>query len=125
MGRYAFFNTGFEYKFTFAVQPSEDILKFGGTPTFSYEGDNKHTWTIVDRPRILNTLKDLEESLDFCPMNFDRYEKNLDGTNNLRYYLWEITVPESDVELFATYRLGCLIYHQLLYKLELNCTYES
>ena len=30
MGRYAFFNTEYEYKFAFGVQDSCDILLFGG-----------------------------------------------------------------------------------------------
>jgi hypothetical protein len=123
MGRYAFFNTGFEYKFVFSVQPSEDILKFGGTPKFVYEGDNEHKWTIVDRPRILDRIRDIEITLGLPSYDFEPYEKTLDGTYKLRHDLWDISV--SDMELFATYVLGCILYHQLLYELELSCTYES
>jgi hypothetical protein len=123
MGRYAFFNTGLEYKFAFAMQPSEDILKFGGTPEFVYCGDHKHSWSIVDRKHILDRLRDIEISLNLPETNFDLYEKNLDGTHMLRHDLWDIGV--NDMELLATYILGSLIYHQLLYKLDLNCTYES
>jgi hypothetical protein len=123
MGRYAFFNTGLEYKFAFAVQPSEDILKFGGTPDFVYQGDNKHSWSIVDQKRILDRLRDIEISLGLPETNFDLYEKNLEGTHMLRHDLWDIGV--NNMELLATYILGCLIYHQLLYKRDLNCTYES
>ncbi len=123
MGRYAFFNTGFEYKFTFAVQESSDILKFGGTPEFAYEGDHKHSWTIVDRKKILDRLRDMEISLGLPELNFEPYEKTLEGTSKLRHDLWDIVV--SNTELMATYSLGCLIYHQLLYNLGLNCIYES
>jgi len=123
MGRYAFFNTGFEYKFTFAMQPSEDILKFGGTPTFVYEGDNEHKWTIVDRPRILDRLRDIEISLGLPALDFEPYEKTIEGTCKLKHKLWDIMT--SNAELLATYRLGCILYHQLLYKLDLSCTYES
>ena len=123
MGRYAFFNTGFEYKFTFAVQPSEDMLKFGGTPEFVYEGNHKHSWCIVDRNLILGKLRDIEIALGLPTMNLDIYEKNLRGTSTLRYYLWNNVLSEK--ELYSTYTLGCLLYHQLLYKLDLNCTYES
>ena len=35
MGRYAFFNTGLEYKFKFAIQSSGDMLNFEG---LSYNG---------------------------------------------------------------------------------------
>lgn len=31
MGRYAYFSTGFQYKFAIGVQPSSDILAFGGS----------------------------------------------------------------------------------------------
>jgi hypothetical protein len=123
MGRYAFFNTGFEYKFTFATQPSEDMLKFGGTPKFVYEGDHEHKWTIVDRPRILDRIRDIEITLGLPPLDFDPYEKSLEGTSNLRHDLWDIRT--SNAELFTTYILGCILYHQLLYKLDLTCTYES
>ena len=123
MGRYAFFNTGFEYKFVFALQPSEDILKFGGTPTFVYEGDHKHNWTIVDQKLIENKLRDLEDALGLQPMKFELYEKSSSGTGELRYNLWEMNVKNEG--LFATYTLACILYHQLLYKLDLSCTYES
>ena len=123
MGRYAFFNTGFQYKFAFAVQESTDILKFGGTPEFAYEGDHKHSWTIKDREPLLNRLRDLEISLGLPELKFEPYEKTLEGTSDLRHDLWDSVV--SNAELMETYRLGCLIYHQLLYTLDLNCIYES
>jgi hypothetical protein len=122
MGRYAFFNTGFEYKFAFGIQESSDILKFGGTPTFAYEGSHKHDWTIVDRKRIENTLHDLEDTLGLSRMNFESYEKTYEGTYALLNHLRGI---EANDPLFYTYILGCLLYHQLLYKLTLSCTYES
>ena len=123
MGRYCFFNTGYEYKFTFAVQPSEDILKFGGTPTFVYEGDHKHQWSIVDRKLILNKLRDIESALQISALNFDLYEKTIRGTSALRHELFGLQTDNA--ELKATYTLGCILYHQLLYKLDLDCTYES
>lgn len=123
MGRYAFFNTGFEYKFAFAVQPSEDILKFGGKPTFVYEGDNKHEWTIIDRKLILGKLRDIEESLALPELNFELYEKTIKETSNLYHTIYTLCID--NLELLATYRLGCIIYHQLLYKHDLNCIYES
>jgi hypothetical protein len=121
MGRYCFFNTGYEYKFAFAVQASSDILKFGGTPEFAYEGDHKHTWTIVDRKSILGKLRDIEKSLSLPSLDFETFEKTTEGTSNLHRQL--NAYPSND-ELYTTYTLGSLIYHQLLYKLDLNCFYE-
>lgn len=109
-----------EYKFWFGVQSSEDILKFGGTPTFVYEGDHQHSWSIVDRKRIQNTLRDLEDTLSLSEVDFTKYEKTLEGTYKLKD---ELRVGTTALD--ATYILGCLIYHQLLYKLNLTCTYES
>ena len=122
MGRYAFFNTGFEYKFAFAVQPSEDILKFGGTPTFVYEGDHNHDWSIVDRKPILNKLREMENALHLSSVNFDLFEKTIHGTSQLRHELFGRQTENPQVQ--ATYTLGCIVYHQLLYKLDLSCTYE-
>ena len=122
MGRYCFFNTGVEYKFWFGVQPSEDILKFGGTPTFVYEGDHKHTWSVIDRKRIENTLRNLEETLGLEKIDFEKYEKSVEGTYQLKDYLYTIV---NETPLISRYILGCLIYHQLLYRLDLNCIYES
>ena len=123
MGRSCFFNTGVEYKFAFACQPSEDILKFGGVPTFAYEGSHKHEWTIVDRPRILGRLRDIEISLDLPEFDIDTVEKTSEGTHKLAHMLHDSKTQNTD--LFATYMLGCLVYHQLLYKLDLHCIYES
>lgn len=103
MGRYAFFNTEFEYKFAFGVQDSSDIQYFGGIA----EEIGLHTWTQDDKIYIYDLVKDL------C--DFDKYEKNLHGTYAL----------EKDLQLNYTYNLGCLIYHQLLYTDVLCCEYES
>lgn len=103
MGRYAFFNSEFEYKFAFGVQESSDIELFGGV---GHEGI--HTWTQDDRTYILSTLSTLN-------IDFEAYEKNLDGTYAL----------QNDLNLDCTLKLGCLIYHQLLYTDVLSCEYET
>jgi hypothetical protein len=112
MGRYAFFNTDFEYKFTFTVQSSYDMQKFGGTDLYDEEDLEhlSHKWTQED----LNISK-FELIKKF--INFDIYEKSLKGTNQLYYDLCDLCDD-------STFRLGCLIYHQLLYTKELICRYE-
>jgi hypothetical protein len=119
MGRYAFFNTGLEYKFTFALQKSSDILKFGGMPDSK---EYSHRWSRNDQTMILGRVRDMEDVLGLPEMKFELYEKTLDGTHTLRHDLWDIVV--ADAELFSTYSLGCLIYHQLLYTEGLTCRYE-
>jgi len=103
MGRYAFFNTGFEYKFAFAAQASTDIQLFDGVGEYGF-----HTWTQDDKTFIINLLYKLN-------IDFEAYEKNVDGTYAL----------EKDLDIDYTIKLGCLIYHQLLYTDELTCIYDT
>jgi len=102
MGRYAFFNTEFEYKFAFAMQDSSDIKLFGGVGE-----EGLRTWTQDDKIYIYELLKKI------C--DFEAYEKNLDGTYALQH----------DLTMDYTIKLGCLIYHQLLYTDVLSCTYDT
>lgn len=113
MGRYAFFNTEFEYKFSFGIQPSDDIELFGGYITRDYNIDDncmEHTWTSEDKSFIVCQINSYN-------INFEIYEKNLKGTQQLYHYLCD-TISNS------TIRLGCVIYHQLLYTPVLTCRYE-
>lgn len=116
MGRYAFFNTGLEYKFGFAIQPSSDMQQFGGTCTSEEEDEAKHEWIQEDRDEVKAELDFLCESLP----PFDDYEKNLEGTHALDYYIYENILKG---ELYKI-RLGCLIYHQFLYTDKLTVGYE-
>ena len=112
MGRYAYFNTGLEYKFTFAKQDSEDIKKFYG------KSDNRCltvTWIKSDIPLISNKLKEYPYNVDFS-----KYENNLNGTYILYNDLFCLYKCEN-----YTYRLGCLIYHQLQYTNKLYVEYED
>jgi len=110
MGRYAFFNTDFEYKFAFGVQPSSDIQEFGGDDT-SIREISSHNWIQDDKTYIFNEIS-------FFNIDFEQYEKNLDGTHALRNDLY-------DTNIEPKYVLGCLIYHQLLYTNILICHYED
>jgi hypothetical protein len=114
MGRYAFFNTGLEYKFKFALQSSEDMLYFAGV---SYNGRDEnelvHIWNKTDLIKIKEKLYDYyAEEVDLT-----KFEKNLSGTYDLKYHLEQITDN-------YTYVLGYLIYHQLHYVDELSVNYE-
>jgi hypothetical protein len=128
MGRYAFFNTGFEYKFRFGVQPSEDIRTFGGRMCHEkYEGgDFHHEWEKRDKKYILEELEPLRESLCIEPIDFEQFEKTVEGTYELSNRLYSLleknTVYYEDVVL--RFRLGSLIYHQLLYTDKLSAHYE-
>jgi hypothetical protein len=90
------------------------MLIFGGTPTFVYEGDPEHRWTIVDRRLLPTKLQELEKE----QINIDHYEKTVKGTQQLYTDLQQKNTS-------PTYRLGCILYHQLLYKNDLSCIYQS
>ena len=129
MGRYAFFNTDFEYKFRFGVQKSADIRTFGGRICHEkYEGgDLHHEWDKRDMPYILEELNNLREWLGIEPIEFDTYEKNIEGTYQLSsdlYELLEIDTRYSE-ETVVRFRLGCFIYHQLMYVEKLTVHYET
>jgi hypothetical protein len=130
MGRYAFFNTGFEYKFWFAIQPSFDIAEFGGTDTTT--GDSySHKWSVADKDVVLKELELMSKFFDLKMPKFEAFEKTSKGT-------WTFECDDADswapcnrgglddfmAGKWAMFKLGCLIYHQLLYKDELTCRYE-
>jgi hypothetical protein len=115
MGRYANFNTGFEYKFSFGGQSSYDIQEFGGEisgeKVNGYDIDMEHKWTQEDK-------KNPSLELIASEIDFNKYEKNLEGTQKLAWDLYVLSLDH-------TYILGCLIYHQLLYTDVLTCSYET
>lgn len=122
MGRYAFFNTGLEYKFRFAVQPSEDIWEFGGTHDFEENSDPQISWTEKDIPIILNKLRDMEDAYGLLEFNCSNYGKSLKETYKLKDDLRE-NLDLVD-KTHCKYLLGWLIYHQLLYQPRLIASYE-
>ncbi len=123
MGRYAFFNTGVEYKFTFAVQFSSDMLEFGGTsePCEGYE--YVQSWEQKEAPSILDQLRGFEDVLGLPELDFEKFSKDSDGTSKMRYTLWEYLDLEQKEH--CRYQLGCVIYHQLLYQPSLRVTFEG
>jgi hypothetical protein len=126
MGRYAFFSTGLEYKFSFAVQESQDIWEFGGEKDF--EGLDKtgyahHSWTAsTDAPEILVKLRKIEQEGGYPELDFTQFSQDPDGTWKIREVLGEYLSPRDAGHCF--YELGCIIYHQLLYEPLLSVEYE-
>lgn len=120
MGRYAFFNTGFEYKFGFAIQDSFDIQWFGGENLgYAADGNGAHQWSAdVDLEGIKT---ELEYRLD--GFDFDAFSKDLKGTQALRSALCDV-LDLGHSQRDWRYLLGALLYHQLLYEPQLSCTYE-
>lgn len=123
MGRYAFFSTGYEYKFSFAVQPSQDIWEFGGQ-TFkdADEEDPVHKWTSKDLPQMKEQLKTMEEDNEWPQLDWSQFEATREGTDAMREEIDSYLGYDDQKE--CLYRLGCLIYHQLQYEPELEATYE-
>jgi hypothetical protein len=116
MGRYAFFNTGVEYKFRFAQQDSIDMTLFGGK-TFESEdnsGDLIQKWTKDDIPIIKENLEDYGH----YDLDLSKYENNINGTYKLKFDLCDTINDE------YTYILGCIIYHQLHYTENLEVKFE-
>lgn len=117
MGRYAFFDTGVEYKFWFAVQPSDDITCFGGRRVTRMEWNAEE-----DLKYTMKELKELVEKYNYTLPEFEAYEKNEEGTRKLyRDVASRYELKEQD----AKFCLGCIIYHQLTYKPNLTCDYEE
>ena len=131
MGRYAFFQpTGFEYKFRFAIQPSSDMRTFSGIirHDLSEPGDLVHEWEPRDQEHVHDELKGLLEFLCVPMPSFESYERNVDGTQKLSLDLYELLEKGGKLhseELVARFRLGCFIYHQLMYVDKLNVHYEA
>jgi hypothetical protein len=125
MGRFATFNTGFEYKFAFGIQPSEDITTFGGEVNDTDDDEynsyySGHIWREEDKENVLNCLNQFGEG--FVLPHFERYEKSLEGTNEMLSS--EPFSYDKDNVYIHRFVLGCLIYHQLLYEPNLSVEYE-
>ena len=108
MGRYAFFNTGVEYKFVFAVQNSGDILEFGGWFNNS-TNDPVVRWSAAESAApILEKLRGIEKDMGISEMDFTAFPATEEGT-----YMMRCSVEEAHEcgggDLFILYRLGCII----------------
>jgi hypothetical protein len=125
MGRWAHFNTGFEYKFAFATQNSADITTFGGQDDGHDEPSGYYHWSwsaCCDAERCLRNIRRLEKDNGWSPVDFDAWAKCEEGTSALWGAL-DKTGGYSETKY--RYVLGCLIYHQLTYCKELSCDFEG
>ena len=126
MGRYAFFNTGVEYKFSFGIQNSGDIMLFGGLGNpfgCAKSAEPFHTWTEEDAPFVLRRIREIEKDVDLAEIEFSDFVTSVKGTYDLKSYLSNL-FNRYDEKVIAKYILGCIIYHQLLYNNVLEVTYE-
>lgn len=132
MGRYAFFNTNYEYKFAFGIQSSFDMELFGGEDKTKYNEEGiaeecgERVWTQKDKEYIYETLQEIAEEEEFEIPNFNEIEKTLEGTYMIEEYIkvkGDISNRIGSREYYK-FRLGCIIYHQLLYTEILTVEYE-
>lgn len=137
MGRYAKFTTGYEYKFSFGVQPSRDIETFGGETddeVISYDEQYDHSiichWKWCAERDINQVLEEVKR-LGIKLPDFEKYDKSREGTHDLLMNMKidfennenKENKPKSYLEI-SRFRLGCAIYHQLLYTSVLKAEYN-
>ena len=124
MGRWIHFNTGVDYKFAFAAQPSGDILKFSGLDITEEEGEWRHMWVrkwnLESARALLQTCSGMQKE-----PKWEAYEQTKEGTESLRKDLHETLLKGSLDESVFRYILGCLIVHQLMYTPVLVADYEG
>ena len=128
MGRYAFFSTGFEYKFRFGIQHSSDMLTFAGFDCGDADpqtGLYIHTWDQRDTKTIDESLKRLETDLGVDPLDIGSFALTLQGTYEMRTKLEDLYSEELPEQTVAQYILGCCIFHQLLYAKTLRVDFEA
>jgi hypothetical protein len=122
MGRYAFFNSGLEYKFAYSIQDSSDIILFGGR----FTADGKIEWSQDDILHIVKTLANMYDFYRTTPFDYSKFEGTLDGTYELKNaFLKDIEncLPDS-APILHRILLGHLILHQLSYEPNLTCSFE-
>ncbi len=118
MGRYAFFNTGFEYKFAFGSQSSAELMLFGGEYMSFPDHCHQMIWEApFDLYTCRDMLRKLEMSHGYSPFDLSSYPKTLAGTERVRAEMREKGLTD-------TYILGLLIYHQLQYMPYLTGRFE-
>ena len=140
-GRWAYFDTGIEYRFG-REQSTKAILTFYGDYDKNSYDDQTYTSLISWNSDILEKLKyslnlmseDFPEDVDL-----EYFEASVEGTKklqkfldeDLRDFLHEKTCyfdgddREEQMNNYANYTLGCIIYHQLTYTSKLTCHFNG
>jgi hypothetical protein len=119
MGRYAFFNTGFEYKFAFGTQSSAELMLFGGEYVSFPDHCHQMIWEApFDLYTCRNILDEMEKERGYPPFDLSDYSRTLAGTERVHAELRE------KGGFTDTYILGLLIYHQLQYMPYLTGRFE-
>ena len=92
----------------------------------SVAGDMAHEWEKRDMEDIMMELEVLINSLEIDMPKFESYQKTLDGTHRISSDLYDLLgSSHHNQTLVARFRLGCFIYHQLLYVEKLGVNYET
>jgi hypothetical protein len=114
------FSTGFTYTFLLGQQPVADLQKWGGVSLRREDiesGGTEHRlhilWTMDDIPGILVRLHRVALHFGEEMPNFSAYTKGIHGTEGL---YWELVAQR----VSPLFRLGCVLYHQLLYRVPLE-----
>lgn len=120
----AHFTTGFTYTFVVGEQPTADAQRFGGISLRQQDIETGHAehslhilWTADDIPSLLTALHRISDWYRFAMPNFSQYEGGLHGTLVLNHQLKREVARQPGGNLF---RLGCVLYHQLLYRAPLE-----
>lgn len=126
------FNTGFEYKFVFGLQPSEDIEYFGGdieddpVDNDGYVNNATITWTADDKATCLSALRMIEAEYELPAFDTTKYLNSIEGTYILNTDVYDIPFDDDkyNKKVYYKYILGLFIYHQLNYRCPLVASYE-
>jgi len=131
MGKGAEFNSPWKarYHFPAGIQPTGDILLFGGTDIGADEyGIYTHTWTTEDIPRIRSVLDSISSTLKLeNPTDYAKYDMSAVGHTQLMKDL-QMMVDAGAKEqkrLAHQYMLGSCIAHQVMSLSPLSVTYEG
>jgi hypothetical protein len=106
-----YFNTGFVYRFG-----RTGIVSFGGEESALFEFDTVQ-WKKHDIPIVIQELEKMKLEQNLPNVEFSTYDKNKSGTAKMLTELVARGGVPND------YLLGCVIYHQLLYKVPLQADF--
>jgi len=111
MGRYAYFDTSFEYKFAFAAQPSSDIEEFGGRDyayidTEGYWAERVEEEEDEEEKQKMQEVLDAANALNTDEINSQQWEQlcAIHGESYVFYqwtHDWRGVKPEDVIERIA------------------------